>query len=111
MNAKRRTDVAELTSQLATNATRVRESVDKLSSRIDQMVVAVSRQEWSQVQQMSHQLAQASRKLGYRAVSAMSQRVYDEASKPDNATSIKQSLVRLIGAHGRSGPARLKQTV
>ena len=107
MTAEFRPDVAHAVSKMAVNVARVCRSVDMLSGRIDEMVVAVSREQWREVQEMSRRLAQSSRRLGCRAISALAQRVYDEARKPDNELGIKRSLVRLIGAHGRSGSRRL----
>ena len=106
MTAKRRPDVAHSVSEMATNAARVCRSADMLAGRIDEMVAAVSQEQWQVVQELSRQLAESSRSLGYRAVSALAQRVCDESGKPDNKLGIKRSLLRLIGAHGRSGSRR-----
>jgi hypothetical protein len=106
MTAQRRPDVAHSVSEMAANAARVCRSVDMLAGRIDQMVVAVSQEQWGEVQELSRQLAQASRSIGCRAISAFAQDVYDEAGKPNNKLGIKRSLLRLIGVHGRSDSRR-----
>jgi succinylarginine dihydrolase len=106
MTAKHRPDLAHSASEMAVNAARVCRSADMLSGRIDEMVAAVSQEQWREVQELSRQLAQSSRSLGFRAISALAQRVCDEAEKPHNKLGIKRSLLRLIGVHGRSGSRR-----
>jgi len=55
------------------------------------------------VQEISHELSESSRAEGFRAMSALACRVFDDAHPPTRPQSLKRSLIRLIGAWGRIG--------
>jgi len=104
----RQPDVKTAADRMAANHARLCAYADSLSETIDTLVKATRQENWSEVQRLSGQLADRSRAEGYRAVSALAQRVFDEAHPPARPQSLKRSLIRLIGTWGRIGraPAR-----
>ena len=102
MDGKPRPDIATMSETMAANHSRVAKSIDMLAAGIDGLVEAAAAENWHAVGQLSRELAEDSRSLGYRAVAALAQRVDAEAHKPDNDLGVKRSLVRLIGTYGRS---------
>jgi hypothetical protein len=93
--------LAGLSSTVARDAAAVDRAVNSIGQRIDTMVLAVRREDWSGVSRASRRLAQKARTEGYRSISALAERVCDEASEPHNVIGIKRSMIRLIGAQGR----------
>ncbi len=94
-------DLAGMAATMAADQAKVTQHAEKVASDVDALVSAASREDWNEVQQLSQQLADGSRASGYRAVSALAQRVCEEAIRVDNAEGIKRSLIRLIGTCGR----------
>ncbi len=88
---------------MAANHARVQHSATALSDQIDGLVAATVRRDWGEVGRLGAHLATASRVGGYRAVSALAQKVCDEAGTPQNEVGVKRSLIRLIGTYGRTG--------
>jgi len=103
MQQQGRIDLSKAAATMAANQVRVIRYADLLSSSMDELIAATAREDWSEVQRVSGELAEQSRSNGYRGVSAMAQRVCDEAHRPENSLGIKRSLVRLIGTCGRVG--------
>lgn len=99
-------NIGELSARMAANHQRVVRSIDQLMAPLDAMVQASANEDWSKMAALGRDLADASREAGYRGVSVMAQIVANEAARPDNAHSVKRSLIRLIGAYGRT--ARLR---
>ncbi|MBN2474077.1 MAG: hypothetical protein JXB62_05695 [Pirellulales bacterium] len=97
-----RPDLSQLSAKMAANQARVAQFVEHLDGSVDELVAAAGRQDWGDVQRLSGQIAEQGRASGFRAVSAMAQRVFDEAHRPNNALGIKQSLIRLIGTCGQT---------
>ena len=95
-------DMAQMAAQMATNQAKVAWYIETLNASIDQLVTAAVREDWSEVQRVSGQMADGGRESGHRAISALAQRVCDEAHRPDNAVGVKRSLIRLIGTCGRA---------
>jgi len=112
MPEQRHPDLGRISSRMAANLSKVAEYADALASRIDDLVAATAQRDWKAVEQASRQLAESSRAEGYRAISALSERVRLEAAKPDNALGIKRSVIRLIGTCGRvkAGPSHKATT-
>ena len=102
MDGKPRPDIATMSETMAANHARVAESIENLAARIDGLVEAAAAEDWHAVGQLSRELAENSRSLGFRAVAALAQRVDAEAHKPNNDVAVKRSLVRLIGTYGRA---------
>ena len=102
MNSQDFPDVSQMAAQMAANQARVADYVETLTARVDELVAAAGRGDWDEVRRVSGRLAQRSRAQGYRAVSALAQRVHDEAARPHNALGVKRSLIRLIGTCGRA---------
>ena len=95
-------DLSRLTATMAANQAKVARHVETLGGSIDELVTATLRQDWSEVQRLSGQLAADGRASGFRAVSALAQRVLDEAHRPHNDVGVRRSLIRLIGTYGRT---------
>ncbi len=95
-------DLAHLASTLASNQAKVQQYVETLTCRVDDLVAAAIREDWDHVRHVSQEIAQQGRSSGHRAVSAMAQRVYDEAHQPNDGVGVKRSLIRLIGTCGRA---------
>jgi len=95
-------NLTQLASKMAANQAQVARYVDRLDGPLDELVAATLRHDWGQVQRISGQVAASGRANGYRAVSAMAQRVFDEAHRPNNDLGVKRSLIRLIGTCGRT---------
>jgi len=103
MQEQEHPDIAQMAATMAVNQAKVARYVDTLASSVDELVAATLRHDWSEVQRVSEELAENGRANGYRAVSAMAQRVFDEAHLPNNEVGVKRSLIRLIGTCGRTG--------
>jgi hypothetical protein len=103
MNDQTRPDVAHLAATMAANHAKVVQYARTLSDRIDNLVEATVRRDWGEVRRISQQLTDDGRSCGYRAVSALAQRVCDELDKPGNEIGVKRSLIRLIGICSRTG--------
>jgi len=88
---------------MAANHARLCAYADSLSNTIDALVDATCREDWRRVQEISHELSESSRAEGFRAMSALACRVFDDAHPPTRPQSLKRSLIRLIGAWGRIG--------
>lgn len=95
-------DVAQLATRLASDQARVAEYVDTLVNRLDELVAATGRADYHEVRRISGEIADAGRASGHRAISALAQRVCDEAHQPENDLAVKRSLIRLIGTCGRA---------
>jgi hypothetical protein len=102
MNAPALPDVARTAAQLAANHAKATVSIDSLFWRIDSLVDAAARRDWHEVRSQSQTLAEASRAAGYRGISAMAQRVSEEAAQTDNDSDVKRSVIRLLGTSGRT---------
>jgi hypothetical protein len=98
-------NIRQAVTRLAANHARVVQAVEGLAPQIDQLVAATVRHDWNEVGRLSWHMAVKSRSGGYRALSAMAQKLYDETTKPANDLGIRRSLIRLIGTCGRTGPA------
>ena len=101
MTDRRLPTLANVSAQLAANHAKVVGCIDAITVRVDELATAVAGEDWPKVQQLSGQLVEQGRGMGYRAVSAMAHRVCEEASRPNNAIGIKRSMVRLIGVCGQ----------
>ncbi len=97
-------DLAGMASKMAANHARVAEYAETLTGRVDALVEATVRGDWSEVRDQTERLAQSSRGTGHRAVSALCQRVCTELDSPNNELGIRRSIVRLIGTCGRVSP-------
>lgn len=95
-------DLGKMADQMAVNQAKVSQLIEQLNGSLDQLVAATVRNDWSEVRQLSGDLADGGRKNGYRSISALAQRVCDEADRPNNAIEVKRSLIRLIGTCGRA---------
>ncbi len=95
-------DLSVAAATMAADQAKVTRYIDELTDRVDKLVSAATLADWAQLQQLSRQLAEDSRSSGYRAVSALAQRVHDEATRVDNEVGVKRSLIRLIGTCGRT---------
>ena len=98
-------NIHEAATRLAANHARVVQAVEGLAPQIDELVAATVRHDWNEVGRLSWHMAVRSRSGGYRALSAMAQKVYDETTRPANELGIRRSLIRLIGTCGRTGPS------
>jgi len=98
-------NIHQAATRLAANHARVVQAVEGLAPEIDALVAATVRHDWNEVGRLSWHMAVNSRSGGYRALSAMAQKVYDETTKPTNELGIRRSLIRLIGTCGRTGPS------
>ena len=87
---------------MALQHARAAKSIDVLAAGVDRLVAAASQRDWHAVAQISHELAKDSRSRGFRGVTALAERVHQEAHKPDNDIAVKRSLIRLICTCGRS---------
>jgi hypothetical protein len=87
---------------MAVHHARVAKSIDVLAAGIDELVAAAAQRDWHAVGRISHELAEDSRSQGYRGVTALAERVREEAHKPDNDIAVRRSLIRLVGTYGRS---------
>jgi len=92
--------------RLTADNAKVQNSAERLVQHIDDLVAALQQADWQKLHELSRQMvdetpvdAPARHAITYRA-----ERVCEELRKPNNIRSIKQSVVRLIGACGR-GPA------
>jgi len=95
-------NIRKAAAELAGNHAKACGYVDALMDRVDQLVAAATRRDWNELRQQSRQLANDSQDAGFRSVSAMAQKVSDEAAKPDNELGTRRSLIRLIGTAGRA---------
>ena len=102
MDRKPRPNIATMSRTMAAQHSRAAKSIDVLAAGIDGLVAAVSQRDWHAVEQISRELAEDSRSQGYRGVTALAERVHEEAHKPDNDIAVRRSLIRLIGNYGRS---------
>ena len=102
MNQERRPNIAKMSQTMAVHQVRAAKSIDVLASSIDGLVAAAAELDWHTVGKISRELAEDSRSHGYRGVTALAERVHEEAHKPDNDIGVKRSLIRLIGTYGRS---------
>ncbi len=110
MQEQTRPDLAHAASEMAANHIKVVQYVETLPSRIDELVAATAREDWNEVRRASRHLARGSRACGYRAVSALAERVHHEVNRPHNLLGVKRSLIRLIGTCGRTGQRRAGTT-
>ena len=94
-------NLARAAATMASNQARVATYAEQLGNSLDELIAATAREDWNAVQRLSDQLAQRGRASGHRGVSALAQRVCDEAHRPDNSLGVKRSLIRLIGTCGR----------
>lgn len=94
-------DLGAISADLANNLVRVESFADRMSARIDQLVIATNREDWANVGELARDVADHSRQQGYRSISALATRVREEAERPNNALGIRRSLIRLIGTSGR----------
>ncbi len=102
MDQKPRPNIATMSRTMAVHHARAAKSIDVLAAGIDGLVAAAVRRDWHAVGQISRELAEDSRSQGYRGVTALAERVHEEAHKPDNDIAVKRSLIRLVGTYGRS---------
>ena len=58
-------NLAELSNQLAQNNVRVRNFVDQLCTRIDQLVAAATEGDWEEVDRISHHIGRTGASNGY----------------------------------------------
>lgn len=98
-------DIGRMAATMSRHHARVLNVALVLSSRLDELVTAVSCQDWAEVQRASQKLAEDSRAGGYRVLSGMASRVAEEARRPHNELAIKRSLIRLIGTQSRVAPS------
>ena len=102
MDRKPRPSIASMSRTMAADHARVAKSIDVLAASIDGLVAAAAERDWHAVGRISRELAEDSRSQGYRGVTALAERVHEEAHKPDNDIAVRRSLIRLIGTYGRS---------
>ncbi|MEE8452827.1 MAG: hypothetical protein V3R99_12960 [Thermoguttaceae bacterium] len=95
-------DLGKMADQMAGNQAKVSQLIEQLNDSLDRLVAATVREDWSEVRQLSSDLADGGRENGYRSISALAQRVCDESERPDNTLEVKRSLIRLIGTCGRA---------
>ena len=94
--------LSDLTSRMADNLSRNLDSIEKMTTQVDNLLGAVSDKDWHRLDQASGKLTRTARELGYHGVSACAQNVCKESSKTDNEIRVKRSLIRLIGTLDRS---------
>lgn len=94
--------LSDLSDRMADNLGRTLDSVEKMTSQVDDLLAAVSDKDWHRLDQGSDQLTKTARELGYHGVSACARNVRQESSKPDNEVRVKRSMIRLIGTLDRS---------
>jgi len=100
-------DLGQMAAQMAGNQARVSQLIEQLNDSLDRLVAATVRKDWSEVRQLSSDLADGGRKNGYRSISALAQRVCEESDRPNNEVGVKRSLIRLIGTCGRAKRSQL----
>ena len=103
MQQQKNPDLIHLATKLASNQARVYGYAETLAGRLDDLVDAAIKEDWDRVQCVSEEMAEQGRRTGHRAVSALAQRVFDEAHRPSNGVGVRRSLIRLIGTCGRVG--------
>ncbi len=101
MEKERLPDLSGLSSHIARTATQMEQAADLMTRRVDRMVRAAGRGNWTAVGRLGRRLAKTARSEGYRGISALAKRVSDEAAKGKNDVAIKRNMIRLIGAQGR----------
>ena len=87
---------------MADNLSRNLESVEIMTSQVDELLLAESKKDWRRLDQAGKRLKKNARKFGYRGVSACADSVCKESAKPVNEVRVKRSLIRLIGTLDRS---------
>ena len=95
-------DLTRFTSTMASNQAKIGQYIETLTGRVDGLVSAAQEEDWERVRQISGEIAEEGRRNGYRSISAMAQRVYDQAHHPADTLGVKRSLIRLIGTCGRA---------
>ena len=95
-------NIATMSRTMAVDHARMAKSIDVLSASVDGLVAAAAERDWHTVRQISGTLAEDSRSQGYRGVTALAERVHEEAHKPNNDIAVKRCLIRLVGTYGRS---------
>ncbi len=103
MQEEERPDLIQLASTMASNQAKAAGYIQTLAGSVDELIAASTDEDWDKVRHLSGEIAEQSRASGYRAVSALAQRVFDEAHQPNNPVGIKRSLIRLVGTSGRMG--------
>ena len=101
-----RPDLAHSAAQMATNQAKVSQYVETLAGQVDELIAAAAREDWNEVRRVSQQVAHSGRACGQEEISAMAERLGDEATRPDDVLEIKRRMIRLIGTCGRAGQAR-----
>jgi hypothetical protein len=98
MNQEELRTMARLSARLAANNARVLSSAERLSDRVDALVAALRRADWSEIRRISENAAAGA--SGTDTIRYRAERVCEELLKPNNLHAIRQSVVRLIGACG-----------
>jgi len=103
-------DLGKACTTLARNVARVNASVDLLANQVDEILKATTQKDWPRVGELSQQVAEQGRALGYRAISARADQVHQQIARSGSETGVRQSLVRLIGAcHHMERPKNVQE--
>jgi hypothetical protein len=94
-------NIGGMAAKMSAQHARVVDAATALSGRIDELVAATGRHDWTEVGRISRELASESRSSGHRVVSGLAERISEEAQR-QNELGVKRSLIRLIGTHGRT---------
>jgi len=104
MSSQQLPNSSQAAEKTAANQIRIDRCADALAGHIDRLAEAAGRDDWAEVGRIGGEMAARSRAAGYRAVSALADRVCHEAQRPHNAQGVKRSVIRLIGTCGRVSP-------
>ncbi len=97
---RRLPDLGGMSRQLAAQNDRLRNYLDSLPRRVDQLVEAAAREEWTEVRRVCEVLASTSVVFDCPQLTDAARRVCHEIEQPNNKRGVRESLLRLISRCG-----------
>jgi len=95
--------ISRNTAEIARQNSRVFRMIDQMVYYVDQIVEEAQQDHWENVERMSKVIADESQRSGYSDLCEAATRLSRAAKRPDDKHAVGRSLIKLIGAVGRTG--------
>ncbi len=101
MSESRSTATSAHSARLGLGVSRMANAADQLLCRSDRLLEAAAHEQWSEVQQLSEEMAALGDTAHQSQVAERARALSFELHAPENVLSVRRKVVRLVGACGR----------
>ena len=95
-------NISRNAAEIARQNSRVFRMIDQMVYHVDQIVEEAQQDHWENVERMSQVIADESQRSGYSNLCEAATRLCAAAKNPVDKKAVTRSLIKLIGAVGRS---------